>query len=123
MTKSKSTKIESASESQAHYKLGVALSGGGARGFAHLGALIAIEEAGLRPDIIAGVSAGSVVAVLYAAGIPPLKIAKIFARKSFRDLAEQSFGHGGLMKIDKFENLILKALLSGISPKYVSYLY
>ena len=46
------------------YKLGVALSGGGARGFAHVGALMAIEEAGLKPDIIAGVSAGSVVAVL-----------------------------------------------------------
>ena len=38
------------------YRLGVALSGGGARGFAHIGALTAIEEAGLRPDIIAGVS-------------------------------------------------------------------
>ena len=46
------------------YKLGVALSGGGARGLAHAGALKAIEEAGLRPDIIAGVSAGSIVAVM-----------------------------------------------------------
>lgn len=46
------------------YHLGVALSGGGARGFAHAGALKAIEEAGLKPDIIAGVSAGSIVAVL-----------------------------------------------------------
>ncbi len=34
------------------YRLGVALSGGGARGFAHAGALKAIEEAGLKPDII-----------------------------------------------------------------------
>ncbi len=110
MTKSKSTKIESASKSEPHYKLGVALSGGGARGFAHLGALIAIEEAGLRPDIIAGVSAGSVVAVLYAAGIKPLKIAQLFARSSFRDFAELSFGHGGLMKIDKFEKFILRVL-------------
>ena len=57
------------------YRLGVALSGGGARGFAHAGALMAIEEAGLRPDAIAGVSAGSVVAVLYAGGVEPFPIA------------------------------------------------
>lgn len=42
-------------ESQKTYGLGVALSGGGARGFAHAGALMAIEEAGLKPDVIAGV--------------------------------------------------------------------
>ena len=62
----------------AKYKLGVALSGGGARGFAHVGALMAIEEAGLKPDIIAGVSAGSVVAVLYASGMPLDEMSNIF---------------------------------------------
>lgn len=73
------------------YRLGVALSGGGARGFAHAGALMAIEEAGLRPDAIAGVSAGSVVAVLYAGGVEPLKMADMFARTGFRDFAELNF--------------------------------
>lgn len=53
------------------YRLGVALSGGGARGFAHVGALKALEEAGMKPDVIAGVSAGAVAAVMYAAGVPP----------------------------------------------------
>ena len=53
-------------------RLGVALSGGGARGFAHAGALAALEEGGHRPDVIAGVSAGSIVAALYAAGSLPL---------------------------------------------------
>ena len=43
------------------YKLGLALSGGGARGFAHLGVLKALEEKGIKPDIISGVSVGSVV--------------------------------------------------------------
>ena len=52
------------------YRLGVALSGGGARGFAHVGALKALEEVGLKPDVVAGVSAGSVTAVLYSAGVP-----------------------------------------------------
>ncbi|MGI6702872.1 MAG: patatin-like phospholipase family protein, partial [Clostridia bacterium] len=45
--------------------LGLALSGGGIRGASHIGALRALEEAGLKPDMIAGCSAGSIVASLY----------------------------------------------------------
>ena len=60
------------------YKLGIVLSGGGARGLAHCGALQAFEEMGLRPDIMAGVSAGSVVTAMYAAGLKPQDILKIF---------------------------------------------
>ena len=48
------------------YKLGLVLSGGGARGFAHAGALQALEEMGVKPDVIGGVSAGAVVTVMYA---------------------------------------------------------
>lgn len=92
------------------YRLGVALSGGGARGFAHAGALMAIEEAGLKPDIIAGVSAGSVVAVLYAGGVTPINIATLFANTTFRDFTELNIGHGGFLKIDKFARFIVKAL-------------
>lgn len=92
---------------QRPYKLGVALSGGGARGFAHAGALMAIEEAGLRPDAIAGVSAGSVIAVLYAAGIKPIDMGDVFADKSFRDFVELSWGNGGFLKIEKFMHFIL----------------
>ena len=47
------------------YNIGYALSGGGVKGFAHAGALQALEEHGIRPDVIAGTSAGSVVAALY----------------------------------------------------------
>ena len=51
------------------YNTGIALSGGGVRGFAHIGALRALEDVGIKPDIIAGVSAGSIVASYYAAGM------------------------------------------------------
>ena len=91
-------------------KLGVALSGGGARGFAHAGALMAIEEAGLKPDAIAGVSAGSVVAVLYAAGVKPLEMADLFSGQGFRDFVELSWGKGGLFKIEKFMHFIQNAI-------------
>ncbi|MDE6277559.1 MAG: patatin-like phospholipase family protein [Muribaculaceae bacterium] len=92
------------------YRLGVALSGGGARGLAHAGALMAIEEAGLCPDVIAGVSAGSVVAVLYAAGCKPIEIASIFSERGFRDFAEFKLGGGGLFVIKRFEKFILSHL-------------
>lgn len=49
--------------------LGLALSGGSVRGMSHIGALRALEEAGLKPDMVAGTSAGSIVAALYATGM------------------------------------------------------
>ncbi len=49
-------------------KIGLALGGGAARGFAHVGVIAVLEEAGLKPHIVVGTSAGSLVAALYASG-------------------------------------------------------
>ena len=49
-------------------RLGLALGGGAARGFAHIGVIQVLEEAGVRPDLVVGTSAGSLVAALYAHG-------------------------------------------------------
>ena len=49
-------------------KIGLVLSGGGYKGVAHIGALKAMEELGVRPDYISGTSAGAIVGSLYAAG-------------------------------------------------------
>ncbi|MDD0812003.1 patatin-like phospholipase family protein [Curvibacter sp. RS43] len=49
-------------------KIGLALGGGAARGFAHIGVIQVLEEAGIKPDLVVGTSAGSVVAALYASG-------------------------------------------------------
>lgn len=54
----------------AKYRLGVALGGGSARGYAHLGALASLERNGLVPDVIVGTSFGAVVGALYATGRP-----------------------------------------------------
>lgn len=64
------------------YRLGICLSGGGARGFAHIGALKAITEVGLQPDIIAGVSAGAMAATLFSAGVPLDEVVPLFAEKN-----------------------------------------
>jgi len=56
------------------YDFAIVLSGGGARGLAQIGTLMALEEAGLRPDLIVSVSMGSIVGALYACGYSPAEI-------------------------------------------------
>lgn len=63
-------------------KLGIALSGGGIRGIAHAGVLKALEDYGIKIDIIGGTSAGSLVAALYAMGYSPYYIYILFKRYS-----------------------------------------
>ena len=62
---------------------GVVLSGGGVRGFAHLGLLQALEELNIKPDAISGVSAGAIVGALYAAGHSPQTIRDILKKNSY----------------------------------------
>jgi NTE family protein len=58
-------------------RLGLALGGGAARGFAHVGVIQVLEEAGLRPSHVAGTSAGSLVAALYASGKTPAELVRV----------------------------------------------
>lgn len=88
------------------YRVGVVLSGGGARGFAHAGALKALAEVGIKPDIIAGVSAGSVAAVMYSAGIPGDKMLELFQSAKFSDFAEIGVPKDGLFRLDRFKEFI-----------------
>ena len=55
-------------------KLGLALSGGGIKGLAHAGVIKALEENGIKIDIIGGTSAGSMISTLYAIGYTPDEI-------------------------------------------------
>src|SRR6478609_5650654 len=63
-----STIIVNAQQNATRPKIGVTLSGGGAKGLAHIGVLQAIDSAGLKVDYITGTSMGSVVGGLYASG-------------------------------------------------------
>lgn len=91
------------------FRLGIALSGGGARGFAHAGALQAIEEAGLKPDVIAGVSAGSIAGVLYAAGVPPTELVPLFSKAKFTDFCKLAIRDGGgLFSINNLKKFMVK---------------
>ncbi|HSH88984.1 MAG TPA: patatin-like phospholipase family protein [Ramlibacter sp.] len=80
-------------------KVGLALGGGAARGFAHVGVIQALEEAGLRPDFVVGTSAGSLVAALYASGRTPAQlqqVAETMEEAAFTDWTLPIFSRGML---------------------------
>ncbi|NLA50010.1 MAG: hypothetical protein GX876_11185, partial [Bacteroidales bacterium] len=59
------------------YNTGLVLSGGGTRGFAHLGVLKALNEADIYPDVVSGTSAGALAGLMYCDGISPSETLKI----------------------------------------------
>lgn len=80
-------------------KIGLALGGGAARGFAHIGVIQVLEEAGIRPDLVVGTSAGSLVAAFYASGktgIQLQKMAETMEEAAFADWTLPIFSRGML---------------------------
>ncbi len=88
------------------YNLGIALSGGGIRGMCHAGVMKALEEYGIKPDIIAGVSAGAIVGALYADGYSPDEIAGFFEHVEFRKMTKVKIPNGGFFGIESFEKFM-----------------
>lgn len=72
-------------------KIGVALSGGGIRGIAHAGALLALEKNGISIDIIGGTSAGSMVASLFAMGYSPEDIYLLFRKNAKKIIGTNTY--------------------------------
>ena len=80
------------------YKLGLALSGGGARGFAHLGVYKAMQELGIKPDIISGTSAGAIAGLIFASGHSAEDGLKFFQDRKLLDFAEAGDNIGALLR-------------------------
>jgi NTE family protein len=76
----------------------VVLGGGGLRGFAHIGALRALEESGIQVDIVVGTSAGAVVGAAYASGLSPDQVESIAKGVKLSSLIDLTFSTGGLMR-------------------------
>lgn len=92
------------------YKLGLALSGGGAKGFAHIGAIKAMEERGIYPDVISGTSAGAVVGALYAAGIEPEEMLEHFMKHEVTDFLKFTLPNKSFLKYDGFAKFLRNVL-------------
>jgi len=89
-------------------RLGLVLSGGAARGFAHIGVLRAFEENGIKIDCISGSSSGALIGLFYASGKTPdemLEIAKRIKKSKLKTIGPFHFGTAGL---DYVEQLLEK---------------
>jgi NTE family protein len=91
---------------------GLCLSGGGALGYAHIGALQALEEAGVAIDYISGTSMGSIIGVMYAAGYSPSQILDMIVENKTYKLSKlvtlDAKAKGGLAKHKKLQELLEK---------------
>ena len=94
------------------HRVGLALSGGGARGIMHIGVLQALEEAGIYPQVLSGTSVGSIIGALYASGMKPKEILEIALHAKVRQLFKFILPTLGFAKLTFVENVILRAVPS-----------
>jgi len=92
------------------HNIGVALSGGGARGIAHLGILKVLEEHNARPTVISGTSGGAIVAAFYAAGKDALEVLDIIQRTKLYRYVRPAVNLRAFFKLDKLEYVYDKYL-------------
>jgi NTE family protein len=79
-------------------RIGLALGGGAARGFAHIGVIQALEDSGLRPDLVVGTSAGSLVAALYASGKTAAELVQLADAMDESSITDWAFPGRGLIR-------------------------
>jgi NTE family protein len=82
-------------------RIGLVLSGGGAKGFAHIGVLKVLEEAGIYPDYIGGTSMGSIIGALYALGFSPDSMYTLVAKQKWAELLSDKVNRNYLSMDDK----------------------
>lgn len=92
-----------------HPSVALALGGGGLRGFAHIGVLHALEEQGIRPDIVVGTSAGALVGAAYASGTTIDQLEAAAMDIDLPDLIDPTLDHGGLMRGDEIAQWVDRA--------------
>ena len=92
------------------FKTGLVLSGGGTRGFAHLGVIAALYEKGIKPDVISGASAGAIAGAFIAAGKSPEEVLKIFKKGWFFQYTKINIPVTGLLKLDGLKEIIQKEI-------------
>ena len=91
--------------------IGLALSGGSTYGAAHIGVLQVLHEAGVKPDFVAGTSAGALVGAAYCAGIPLIELEELFLTISWPNLVKPSIHRRiSLLDTQPMENFLKKRL-------------
>ena len=91
-------------------KIGLALGGGAARGFAHIGVIKALEAQGIVPDIVVGTSAGAVVGALYSSGLSGFELQKVAMDMDEGQIGDWSLPDRGVFKGEALQNFINRAV-------------
>ena len=92
------------------YKIGLALSGGSIKGFAHLGVLKWLEENNLHPEILAGTSAGALVGAFYACGYSIDEVLELLSSNGFLKMTTLTMRGGGLFSATNFHRHLKRNL-------------
>ncbi len=90
--------------------IGLALSGGGARGIAHLGVLQALDDLGIEINALSGTSSGAIVGAFYASGVAPRKVLEIIKNTKLLWFVRPAISKTGLLKVQKLQDLFSKHL-------------
>ena len=91
-------------------RIGLALGGGAARGFAHVGVIKALEAQGIVPQVITGTSAGAVVGALYAAGLNGLDLQRVALDMEESQVGDWSLPDRGVFKGEALQNFVNAAV-------------
>lgn len=88
------------------YNTGLVLSGGGARGFAHIGVIAALEEAGIYPEAVSGASMGSIIGAFYCAGFSPEEMLEIARAEKLTHVFNWSLPKRGMLNMKHIHDLL-----------------
>jgi NTE family protein len=99
-----------ADQARSSPKIALALGGGAARGFAHIGVIKALEAQGIVPEIVVGTSAGSVVGALYAGGYSGFELQKVALQMEENQVSDWTLPDRGVIKGEALQGFINKSL-------------
>ena len=91
-------------------RVGLALGGGAARGFAHVGVIGVLDREGIPIDLIAGTSAGSLVGAAYAAGLRSQELLELALNLRWRDIGRPVWRRRGFVSFEKLERWLIDTL-------------
>ncbi len=95
---------------QPQHRVALVLGGGAAKGFAHVGVIKKLEEAGIHPDLIVGTSAGAVVGALYAYGYSGVELERMSRQIEESQLTDWSLPNRGVIKGQALQGFIDRAV-------------
>ena len=91
-------------------RIGLALGGGAARGFAHVGVIMVLEQAGILPEFVTGTSAGAVVGAIYAAGYRSPDLLRIAGQLAEADVRDFALPDRGFVRGERLQAFVNRAV-------------